>query len=472
MTMPFFMEITPLYDLKGRQNYISSADKQEEIVIQSPAVDFSDVIVFNQNNKKNEQTWSEKQKSLVEARVIEGFEIAHSLPNQWYYDFKSGKMPEGKLRENLDALTEKTLTTKRTNLTGQYPAYQYAAHFNKKGDAKKDNEGNPTGEYYASDNFNLHIIFMERTAATEKNVYSRNIYMSVDGKATSVRSKAHILPTGTPAILHHKGESKGNFSSKDPEYNSKPWYRNKRKEVKSFWKHDLGIELGREYVYFHQYKHGKGPDAPEIKRKNKLLLEADMIVEEFVTISYTFPPKRLVDKTNPAFLAFLAEVTKDEDEKDMRAIVEKYGVPPAPAAVKAVEKIDELYNFDEEIEDFSSNVKVNESKREIKVKSITEQNHFVSTPKLTPAQIPEPTQELSATQQSPVSIESQTEAKAENVVLTALPARKLTLEEKAEKAAKRAAELQGKKYNSTPTLSVLNTTDNQTQVDDFQFGDY
>jgi hypothetical protein len=167
-------------------------------------------------------------------------------------------------------------------------------------------------------------------------VYTRNIYLAADGSgSTSVRKKAHILPNGEPMILHHRGESKGAFSSKDPEYSSRAWYGKKRREIEHYWQHDLGIALGRQYVYFKQHKHGKGSESPEIKRKNKLLLEADILVEEFQGKDYTFPIKRLDDATNPAFLAFLKEVIEEEENKNMRKIVERHGIPPAAAISKA-----------------------------------------------------------------------------------------------------------------------------------------
>ena len=233
--MQSFVRMTKLPNISGRAGYISNPDKQEEIVMQSEAVDWQPYVAYEQANQKTDK------------KNNQGRELVIALYNEWYH------LPPEELREKVQTIVESAI--------GKSTDMQWAVHWNKD-----------------RTNFHVHVIFSERTKEETKR-WDRDIYHTADGKVARKKAdRAKDADGNDLPPVHRKGDLQGGFSAKDTRYKRKGWLQDTKEIVLQQYK-EWGVQLDEKGV-LHQYHEGKGSDSAKIKEKNKAIKLNNEIYEK------------------------------------------------------------------------------------------------------------------------------------------------------------------------------------------------
>lgn len=225
--MQSFVRATVLSDVGGRGNYISDPAKQEEIVVASERIDWKPYHDFEQSRPRQGE------------KIAEGRELVIDIPNEWYYT-----LSREELARRVRRIVEKAL--------GKTTDLQWAVHWNS-----------------ARTNLHIHVIFSERTRE-DKGTWDRDVYLTSEGKvarkaADRARdSEGNVLPP-----VHRKGEAKGEFGAKNPDYARRWWLASAKTNIENVLK-EYGVIID-ERGFVSQFHEGKGSDAPRIRRKNEAI---------------------------------------------------------------------------------------------------------------------------------------------------------------------------------------------------------
>lgn len=233
--MQNFVRMSKLSNIGGRASYITNSEKQEEIVCQSAPIDWKPYQDFEKANQK------------MEIRNNEGRELIIDIPNHWYTD-----LPKSELSSRVQTIVEAAI--------GKSTDLQWAVHWNQ----------NRT-------NLHVHVIFSERQKEKNPGVWDRTIYQSKGGGVARRKSDRATDKDGKYIVLHQKGDLKGGFTAKNPEYKSKEWLAASKAKVKATME-QMGISFDRKKL-LHEYHEGKGKDAPKIKAKNELIRANNDVID-------------------------------------------------------------------------------------------------------------------------------------------------------------------------------------------------
>lgn len=185
-----YVRMTKLSNVKGRQDYIMSDKKQENIVLRhNEELDFSPYVDF-------EKELSKKQGK----KINEGRELIFALPNEW------AELEEEELRKRCLEISNQSL--------GKSTDFCFAIHWNE-----------------SLTNLHMHLIFSERTKeeGLKQATYKRDVWLKKDGTLAKSKSERYEK-------IHSKGDfkftkdglpqyekNKVNFSNKDTKYKTKAW---------------------------------------------------------------------------------------------------------------------------------------------------------------------------------------------------------------------------------------------------------
>lgn len=156
-----YVQCGKINDVGGRSDYISNAERQEEIVLHRQAMkfDWAFYSAYEKSNKKSKKANNEARELII------------ALPNELEYDLQ-------KLEKMCDELT--------SELVGKEHDYEYAVHWN-----------------HTRTNLHVHILFSERevkSGEVEPKKYSRDIWMNKD---THVLAKPN---SENAELVHRKGD--------------------------------------------------------------------------------------------------------------------------------------------------------------------------------------------------------------------------------------------------------------------------
>jgi len=244
--MKNFGRVTKLNNISGRAEYITSNLKQENIVAQSPSVDWKPYQDFERNNQK---TYTANN---------EGREFIIALPNEW--------------RELSPAEVNQRAQKIAVAVVGKETDMQWAVHWN----ASKSN-------------LHMHVIFSERTKTQEVGRYDRDVYHTEDGKVA--RSKAQRAKDENGNIkppVHRKGEEKGGFTAKNPSYALKGWSHRARQTVERELQ-GMGVTIQPKGP-IPQYHVGKGQHAQKFIDRNAVIAMNNRLYGEYAK---KFPADKL-----------------------------------------------------------------------------------------------------------------------------------------------------------------------------------
>jgi len=181
----------------------------------------------------------------------EGREVIIALPNEW------------------EQLQRNELTTRAQTLAiaavGKETDMQWAIHWNK-----------------SKTNLHMHVIFSERQKTDETRKYSRDVYLTADGKvARSKAQRAKNVDGSNKPPAHRKGEKCGGFTAKDTQYKQKSWVKNMKSSVTRVMG-SYGVTFEPRGVLY-QYHEGKGCTAPLTRSKNDVINANNAAYEKFVS---------------------------------------------------------------------------------------------------------------------------------------------------------------------------------------------
>lgn len=244
--MKSFVRVTKLNNVQNRADYIHDPKRQEEIVCKSESVDFSEYQQFEAAKRKPGE------------RSYEGRELVIAIPNEWY------DLPRAELHQRAEFLVDKAL--------GKTEDVAWAVHWNK-------------------DRTNLHIqaVFSERQKEKNPGVWDRTIYQSKDGGVARRKADRATNPDGSFIVLHKKGEAKGGFTSKDPEYTKPEWLPKVKKELQQTMEQQYGVKFAKPGV-LHEYHEGNGDSAPAIAATN-VLIRANNEQEQLIRSYFPLMPE-------------------------------------------------------------------------------------------------------------------------------------------------------------------------------------
>ena len=283
-----FAQTQKITNANGRHDYLTSVERQEEIVLQKEVMTYS-WQEHSQYEKVNQKTARQNNEAL---------EVVIKLPNSAIDD---------DLESICDDLADK--------IVGSNHDFEYAIHWNK-----------------ARTNLHVHILFSERENNLEVSpkVYKKDIWQDKD---THKLAKA----TDPNAILvHKKGEIQkdkdGNikyntdpFKPKDPKYKDRKWIHDKNKAIQEVLKsrgYDLDIHDGLDQnPYLSQKKLYKGASDDYIEKArewNSAVLEYNENVKEHITIE----PIQLDNyvEIKKEILSNVKEANQEEKKISFRAI--------------------------------------------------------------------------------------------------------------------------------------------------------
>jgi|GEM_PF-6405281 len=311
-----FIRVTKLTPSKGgcagRARYISDRKRQENVYVKSENFvkwfeydnfEATEVrrkpqaykIIFNEETK-------EKEKILVDVEPCVGREYIVAFPNEMIPKICCGEILRKDLGEFIEQkLIPVILKTQKTERTGKLPEYEYAVHLNRKGHIRNMNDikrGGISLEYHKEDNLHVHIIHSERLRQPSTGTWTRDIYFTDTGiQARNKNERAKDENGNDLPPIHRKGEPKGCFSLKDPEYASGKWLADTKAAVKEMFE-DLGYSY-EPRKYFPRAKEGKGKTHDKngnltrygrIKQEHELFEKAEKEMAFYKEmLNYTFP---------------------------------------------------------------------------------------------------------------------------------------------------------------------------------------
>ena len=257
--MKSFARVTKLSNISGRANYITDPKRQENIVAESPAVDWKPYQDFEKSQPQS-YTIDKKTGEKIACARTEGRDVMIALPNEWK------DLPRDELTARAQSVAVAAI--------GKDTDMQWAVHLNSAG--TKD----PKGNIRESDNLHMHVVFSERKMTGELSSYDRDVYHTAEG--TVARSKAQRAKDSDGNDLppvHHKGEAKGGFTAKDTSYKDYRWKDSMKLRVEAEMKR-MGATIEPPDP-IHQYHEGKGHNAPEMRERNEVIKIANKQLSEF-----------------------------------------------------------------------------------------------------------------------------------------------------------------------------------------------
>lgn len=220
--------------IKGRAEYISDKERQENLIYASEPVDWKSYRSFEKKNQKSNTPNNE------------GRELIIALPNEW------DNLPVDELTEKTKCLAELAID-KNTD-------YQFAIHYNS-----------------SKTNLHVHVIFSERSMTDEVDYYKKDVFLQEDGKVARAKKDRAKDEFGNelPAV-HKKGDIKNaGFTAKDKRYTQKGWLEDTKNRIADHYK-EQGIDIEQPKVFeLHQYHEGKGSESEFIKQKNEVIKTAN-----------------------------------------------------------------------------------------------------------------------------------------------------------------------------------------------------
>ena len=226
--MKSFARMTKLTNIGSRADYITNEKKQEAILAKSEAVDWKPYQDFEKANQRTATANNEGREMIV------------ALPNEW------ANLSPAELHARANTLAQ-TAVGKSTDL-------QWAVHWN-----------------HDRTNLHLHVVFSERQKEKSVGRWDRDIYLTEDGKVARKKADRAKNPDGTDKPpVHRKGEEKGGFTAKNPEYTSRGWLAATKEKLKQTFAERWGVDIEKP-DYLHQYHEGKGKEAPAIRQKNEAI---------------------------------------------------------------------------------------------------------------------------------------------------------------------------------------------------------
>ena len=294
--MKSFARTTKLPSISGRAGYMSDPGKQEEIVLESEKVDWSEYIEYEKYNQK------------TTLRNNEGREMMVSLPNDWYH------LPKDELRNRVDLIAKTTV--------GKDRDYQWAIHWNKD-----------------RTNLHVHIIFSERQRVKEPGRWDRDVYLSKNNTVARRKADRMTDENGNYILIHRKGDLKDPFTAKDASFKSRGWLHEKKQELRQLMVEQWGVKFERQ-PHLPEFHEGKGDESETIKKKNIVIREnnrrLDVLESQGVNIS------GLVQELKAA----RANTRNNPDRKDQTALLwqdskGEYKVTVFPNPDRAIWRIDD-----------------------------------------------------------------------------------------------------------------------------------
>lgn len=262
--MQSFVRATVLHNVGGRAKYISNGEKQEEIVVQSEKVDWEPYAEYERVHAQAKQG----------VKIVEGREYVIDVPNSWYVTLTTDE-----LQRRCQSIAEEAI--------GKSTDMQWALHWNK----------NRT-------NLHIHVVFSERTRE-DKGVWDRDIYHTADGKvARRAADRARDADGNVLPPVFRKGQSKGDFSSKDRRYVGKKNLIDTKERVEKHMTERYGVAFDVR-APLHQYHEGKGKDAAIIHEKNLCVIATNA---HFERLFAEFPDA--IEQFDDLKRAALAEIQK------------------------------------------------------------------------------------------------------------------------------------------------------------------
>lgn len=289
-----YAQESKLNNVKGRVQYITDKERQEEIVMQEVNMkyDWEDYISYEKENKKSVNENIQARETIV------------ALPNELITE-------KTKLKVLCDELAKE--------LYGENRDFQYAVHWNK----------NRT-------NLHVHFIYSEREVNQKKELktYKRDIwYEKNTNKLAKSNSENGELRFKKGDVMRDKNGAprynEDNFTVKDKKYNNKEWLNERNEIIKRVFKefgHNLNIQ-NKETPYLSQKKlhKGSGNDYLEMaKNYNYEVKEYNTAIKKTIELKPEYKEKLVSFKTDLML-----------DIKDINSIERKI-------STSSIEKIKEL----------------------------------------------------------------------------------------------------------------------------------
>lgn len=239
--MKGFARATKLTNIGGRADYISSPDRQEEILAKSAPVDWEPYQRFEQANQK------------TATRNNEGREVVVALPNDW------ARLRRAELTRRVDQLA--------SMIVGPGREAQWAVHWNK-----------------ARTNLHVHVIFSERQRIADPGRWDRDVYRTEDGKIARRKADRAKGPDGKELPpVHRKGELKEGFTAKDTRFKERGWLHDLKGQLQTEMQQRWRVKFDEKGL-LHEYHEGKGngKEATRIREKNEAIRATNRNYAEYL----------------------------------------------------------------------------------------------------------------------------------------------------------------------------------------------
>jgi len=255
-----YSRIQKIHDAGGRHEYLTNADRQEEVVLHEVQLQYD-----WEFHSQFEQAHSQKGQSNHVA-----LEVHIALPNELYDD-------KVKLKEVCDDLVK--------NIVGENHDYEYAVHWN-----------------HNRTNLHVHVMFSERENVKEREVkvYAKDIWQD---KETHKLAKANAEGA---ELVHRKGEVQkdkdGNIKYKDEPFTAKDikfkniHFPQLKNEITARVLKEHGYELRvqtKDSPYLSQKKLYKGASEDYIEKAkayNEAVKEYNNAVEQHIQLEPEIEP--------------------------------------------------------------------------------------------------------------------------------------------------------------------------------------
>ena len=305
-----YSRIQKIHDAGGRHEYLTNADRQEEVVLHEVQLQYD-----WEFHSQFEQAHSQKGQSNHVA-----LEVHIALPNELYDD-------KVKLKEVCDDLVK--------NIVGENHDYEYAVHWN-----------------HNRTNLHVHVMFSERENVKEREVkvYAKDIWQD---KETHKLAKANAEGA---ELVHRKGEVQkdkdGNIKYKDEPFTAKdikfknihfPQLKNEiTARVLKEHGYDLRVQT-KDSPFLSQKKLYKGASEYYIEKAkayNEAVKEYNSAVEQHIQLEPEIEP------------------TYCQIRKDIEGEVKKANRSSKKITVEAINAIKEMCSFvKEQVRNFTAKVR-------------------------------------------------------------------------------------------------------------------
>lgn len=250
-----YTQTTKITNAAGRSRYITSADKQEEVVLHREVMlhSWEEHSLFEKENQKSDQENNEARELIV------------ALPNELY---------------NKPQLLESVCEDLAYNLVGSKNDFEYAVHWNK-----------------TRTNLHMHLLFSEREnqLELEPKFYKKDIWQDKDTHKLAKANSPNAI------LVHCKGElqldhngcvkyKKALFKTKDVKFKSKEWAKFTVKTIVQnvFFKYGIDYRIQEPSTPFLSHKKlYKGASQDYLQEAgywNSLVKEYNAGVDKFMDI--------------------------------------------------------------------------------------------------------------------------------------------------------------------------------------------